>query len=47
MSTGIGLEEALGDATLQATLQNFQRKWRASRDAVMAEVDFDQLKATQ
>jgi len=47
VSTGIGLEEALGDATLQATLQNFQHRWRASRDAVMAEVDFDQLKATQ
>jgi iron-sulfur cluster protein len=44
MSADIGLEEALADATLQATLQNFQHRWRASRDTAMAEVDFDRLK---
>jgi iron-sulfur cluster protein len=45
MNTGVGLEEALSDATLQATLQTFQHRWRASRDAAMSEVDFDGLKA--
>ena len=42
---GVGLREALDDATLQSTLRNFQHRWRASRELVMADVDFPALKA--
>ena len=45
MSSGIGLDEALDDATLQLTLRNFQHRWKENRDAVMGDVDFDDLKA--